>query len=71
LKADSLETKCTVTIDKQEGGFAITSSHLELTARIPGASKEAFEKAANEAKAGCPVSKLYKTKITLDARLES
>ncbi|HWE05869.1 MAG TPA: OsmC family protein [Rhizomicrobium sp.] len=71
LKAESLETKCTVTIDKQESGFAITSSHLELSARIPGASKEAFEKATNEAKAGCPVSRLFNTKITLDARLES
>jgi osmotically inducible protein OsmC len=53
------------------GGFAITGSHLELKAKIPGATPEAFEKATQAAKAGCPVSKLYNTNITLDARLES
>jgi osmotically inducible protein OsmC len=71
LKADSLETKCTVTIEQKEGGFAITSSRLELHARIPGATKDAFDKAANAAKAGCPVSKLFNTEITLDAHLDS
>jgi len=71
LKPESLETKCTVTIEQKEGGFAITESRLELRARVPGASKDAFEKAANAAKAGCPVSKLFNTNITLDARLES
>ena len=71
LKADSLETKCVVTLDKKEGGFAITESHLELKARIPGATQEAFEKATQAAKAGCPISKLYNTNITLDAHLES
>ena len=48
----------------------ITESHLKLKAKIPGATKEAFEKATEAAKSGCPVSKLYNTKITLDARLE-
>jgi osmotically inducible protein OsmC len=71
LKADSLNTTCKITLDKTDGGFGITESHLELTAKIPGATKEAFEKATEAAKAGCPVSKLYNTKITLDARLES
>ncbi len=71
FKADSLETKCTITLEQKDGGFAITSSHLELKARVPGASQEAFDKAANGAKAGCPVSKLYNTNITLDAKLES
>ena len=71
LKADSLDTKCIVTLDKKDGGFAITGSHLELKARIPGATKEAFEKATQAAKAGCPISKLYNTNITLDAHLES
>ena len=68
--AESLETTCTITLDKTEGGFGITESHLELKARVPGASKEAFDKATQEAKAGCPVSKLYNTKITLNAKLE-
>jgi osmotically inducible protein OsmC len=71
LKADSLNTTCKITLDKTDGGFGITESHLELKARIPGATKEAFEKATEAAKTGCPVSKLYNTKITLDAVLES
>lgn len=70
LKADSLNTTCKITLDKTDGGFGITESHLELKAKIRGATKEAFEKATEAAKAGCPVSKLYNTKITLDARLE-
>jgi len=70
LKADSLDTKCIVTLDKKDGSFAITESHLELRARIPGATQEAFDKAAQAAKAGCPISKLYNTNITVDAKLE-
>ena len=69
--ADSLETTCTVTLEKTEGGFSITESHLDLKARVPGATQEAFDKATQAAKAGCPVSKLYKTNITLDADLLS
>jgi osmotically inducible protein OsmC len=69
LKAESLETTCTITLDKKDDGFGITESHLELKAKVPGASKEAFEKATQEAKVGCPVSKLYKTNITLNATL--
>jgi osmotically inducible protein OsmC len=71
LKADSLETACTITLEQQAGGFAITESHLELKAKIPGATQDAFDKATQAAKGGCPVSKLYNTKITLDAHLES
>ena len=69
LKADSLETIATVTLEKKETGFEITESHLEVTARIPGADAGRFEAAANEAKAGCPISRLLNTKITMDARL--
>jgi osmotically inducible protein OsmC len=71
LKAESLDTKCSITLAQKDGGFAITESKLELKARIPGATKEAFEKAANGAKAGCPVSKLYNTNIVLHAELLS
>jgi osmotically inducible protein OsmC len=71
MVAESLETKCTITIERGDAGFAITESHLDLKAKIPGASKEAFDKATAEAKAGCPVSKLYNTKITLTATLEN
>jgi osmotically inducible protein OsmC len=70
LKATSLETSCTITLEQKDGGFAITESHLELKAKVPGASAEAFEKATKAAETGCPVSKLFNTKITLDAHLE-
>jgi osmotically inducible protein OsmC len=71
LVAQSITTKATVTIEKTDAGFTITSSHLELTARIPGASQQAFEKATDNAKDGCPVSKVLDTKITLDRKLEA
>ncbi len=71
LKADSIETTCTITLDKEGDGFAIKRSHLVLTAKIPGASEEAFNRATQAAKEGCPVSKLYDTEITLDAKLQS
>lgn len=71
LKADSIETTCTITLDREGEGFAIKRSHLVLTAKIPGASEEAFDRATRAAKEGCPVSKLYDTEITLDAKLQS
>jgi osmotically inducible protein OsmC len=69
LKADSIETTCTITLDKEGDGFAIKKSHLDLVAKIPGANPEAFERAAQNAKEGCPVSKLYDTEITLTSKL--
>ena len=71
LTAESLETACTITFEKLPDGFEITESHLELKAKVPGASEEAFEKAVQNAKTGCPVSKLYKTNITLSFKLEN
>ena len=71
LVAQSIQTKATVTIEKSGGGFAIPAVHLALTARIPGASQQAFETAAENAKSGCPVSKLLNAKITLDKKLEA
>jgi len=70
LKPENLETTCTITLENLSEGFAITESHLDLTARVPGASQEAFDKAVQAAKEGCPVSKLYKTKITLTSKLQ-
>ena len=70
LKATGLETSCTITLEPKDGGFAITESHLELKAKVPGATAEAFEKATKAAQIGCPVSKLFNTKITLEAHLE-
>ena len=71
LTAERIEATATVSLEKGEGGFAITESHLEVRARIPGADQAAFDKAAGNAKAGCPVSKLFNTKITMNAVLES
>lgn len=71
LTAESIRTAATVTLDKADGGFAITSVHLDVTAKVPDADQKAFEAAANGAKSGCPVSKLLKADITMDARLES
>lgn len=71
LVAESIRTTATVSLEKLESGFAITAVHLDLTAKVPGASKEAFMTAADNAKAGCPVSKVLNATITLDAKLES
>jgi osmotically inducible protein OsmC len=71
LTAEHMETKAEVTLDKVADGFAITAVHLTLTAKIPGADQTKFEELAAKAKAGCPVSKLLNTKITLDAKLTS
>jgi lipoyl-dependent peroxiredoxin len=69
FKAESLVTTCTISLEQKDGGWAITESHLELNAKVPGASQEAFDKATQAAKAGCPVSKLFNTNITLNATL--
>jgi lipoyl-dependent peroxiredoxin len=69
ITPESLETTASLSLDKLESGWAITKIHLDVTARIPGADKAAFDKAAENAKAGCPVSKLLKAEITMTARL--
>ena len=69
LTAESIDTTCAISLEKQPDGFAITESHLDVKARIPGATQEAFDTAVQNAKTGCPVSKLYKTNITLTAQL--
>jgi osmotically inducible protein OsmC len=69
MRADSIETTATVSLEKVEGGFAVTTSHLKTTVKIPNADRAAFEKAAEGAKSGCPISKLLNATITLDARL--
>ena len=69
MTADSIETKATVSLDEVDGGFAVTTSHLETTVKIPNADKAKFEKAIDDAKAGCPISKLFTAKITCDAKL--
>jgi osmotically inducible protein OsmC len=71
LTAERMETTAEVTLDKVDDGFAITAVHLTLTAKIPGASEAQFKELTAKAKAGCPVSKLLKADISLDARLVS
>ena len=69
LKADKMETQADVTLEKVPDGFAITRVHLTLKAKIPGVDNAKFQELAAKAKAGCPVSKLFKANITLDATL--
>lgn len=69
LTADRMDTSADVTLEQVEGGYAITAIHLTLKAKIPGADQATFEKLTAMAKAGCPVSKLFKAQITLDATL--
>jgi osmotically inducible protein OsmC len=69
MTADSIETQATVTFEKLDAGFTIIESHLETKVRVPNADKAAFETAVQNAKTGCPISRLLNTKITLDAQL--
>lgn len=69
--AGRLETKAAVTLDKDGSGFRITKSALTLTARIDGIAESEFARIAAEAKANCPISKLFDTEITLEHALES
>jgi osmotically inducible protein OsmC len=71
MTAESINTTATVTLEKTNAGFTITAIHLDVRARIPGANQQAFETAANNAKAGCPVSRLLNAQITMDAKLEA
>lgn len=71
LTADRIETKAVVTLDKEGDGFAITAIDLTLKAKIPGTNDAQFQDLANQAKVGCPVSKVLNAKITLNATLES
>jgi osmotically inducible protein OsmC len=69
MTAENIATKATVSLDQTEGGFAVTSSHLQTTVKIPNADKVAFQKAVEAAKTGCPISKLLNATITMDAKL--
>ena len=71
LVAERISTTATVTMDKTEAGFTVTEVHLEVRAKVPGASQDAFETAAKNAKEGCPISRLLNAKISLNATLES
>ena len=68
--ADSIKTTAAVRLEKTDAGFSITKVHLDVSARVPGADAASFETAANNAKAGCPVSKVLNAEITMEARLQ-
>jgi lipoyl-dependent peroxiredoxin len=69
ITPESLETTASLTMDKLDAGWTITKVHLDVTGRIPGNDAAAFEKAAQGAKAGCPISRLLNAEITMTARL--
>ena len=69
FKADKIETTATVTIENAGGGFSITAIHLDMQATIPNIDDSKFQEIAKKAKEGCPVSKLLKAEITMDAKL--
>jgi lipoyl-dependent peroxiredoxin len=71
MTAEQIDVTATVTLEKGEGGFAVTASHLDLKAKIPGGDQGKFDTAAGNAKNGCPISKLLNAKITLNSQLES
>ena len=71
MTAQSIDTKATLTFEKTDAGFTVTSIHLDVKVKIPGGNKAAFDKAAEEAKKNCPISRLLNTKITMTANLES
>jgi osmotically inducible protein OsmC len=70
LTPSSIETAATLTMEKLDAGWAITKVHLDVVGKVPGADDAAFQKAATDAKNGCPVSKVLKADISMTAKLE-
>ncbi len=73
LTPEFIKTEAKVTLSKVEGGFGVTAIYLTTEAKVPGADQSAFTQAADAAKKGCPISKLFanNAEITLDAKLVS
>jgi len=71
MKADSIDTKATLTMEKTDAGFTITAVHLDVSVKIPGGDQAKFDQAAQNAKKGCPVSRVLNANITMDAKLIS
>lgn len=67
---ESIHTIATVSMEKLEAGFTVTGVHLDVTADVPGMDAAAFDKAANDAKSGCPISRLLNAEITMTAKLK-
>lgn len=71
LTPESINTNATLTMEKLDAGWTITAVHLDVVGKVPGADAATFQKMAENAKSGCPVSKVLKANITMDAKLES
>jgi len=71
ITPETIQTTATVTLEKTAAGWAVTASHLDVRARIKGGDPAAFDRAAENAKAGCPISKLLNAKISMTAQLET
>lgn len=71
ITPERIDTTATVTVAPDDGGFTITAVHLDVHAQIPGVENDQFQTAANAAKDGCPVSKLFNAEITLNAQLNA
>src|SRR5262249_43146561 len=69
VKPESLQTTASVTLEKLEAGFTVTKVHLDFTAKIPGVDQAVFDKAVQDGKTGCPISRLLKADITLTSHL--
>ena len=69
ITPESLATSAALTLEKLDAGWTISKIHLEVTGRVPGVNDETFQKLAADAKANCPVSRLFKAEITLKATL--
>ncbi len=71
LTPERIDTNANLTMEKLDSGWTITKVHLTVHAKVPGADAAKFTKAAEDAKAGCPISKVLNAKISMDAKLES
>jgi osmotically inducible protein OsmC len=70
ITPQSINTTATLSLDKLDSGWTITAVHLDVIGHIPNGDDAAFQKAAANAKSGCPVSKVLNAKITMSAHLE-
>ena len=71
ITPESIHTTANITMDKTDAGWTVTESHLDVAAKIPGVDPAKFTAAANAAKAGCPISRLLRANVTMNARLEA
>jgi osmotically inducible protein OsmC len=71
MRAESIDTKATLTMEETDAGFTITTVHLDVSVKIPGGDQAKFDQAAQNAKQGCPVSRVLNANITVDAKLIS